>query len=154
MDRDSTARAVSAVSGRWSELVAHAETVAEEYRDDGWDPLVVHTGDVTPLFDDPFGLDVLSPGSEFEGVKALSDDVRFDTSHVYRGEEGSVRFLLIVAEASEERRSVLVPAYLSLEDVPRLEKRAREEGAMYTHIRPLSDDARVTFTHEDPEPFF
>ena len=154
MVRDPSSQAVTPAADRWSELIAEAEAAAEEYREDGWESIVVHTGDVTPLFDDPFGLDVLSPGSEFEAVRTLADSVSFDTSHVHRGGEGNVRFLLIAVEASAERRVVLVPAYLSLEAARRLETRSREAGAMYTHVRPLSDDDRVTFSHEDPEPFF
>ena len=35
-----------------------------------------------------------------------------------------------------------------------LVKRAHEEGPIYTHVRPLSDDSRVTFAHDDPALFF
>lgn len=144
----------SAVADRWQELLADAEATAAEYRDAGWETLVVKPGDVTPLDGDPFGLDVLAPGDEFEALEALVDDVTFDTSHVYRAEEGGVRFVIVAVEAGEDEVAVVVPAYFDLGEASDLEERALEEGVMYTHVRPLSDDARVTFTHGDPGLFF
>jgi hypothetical protein len=143
-----------AVDERWGELLADAEATAAEYREAGWETLVVRPGDVTPLDGEPFGLDVLAPGDEFEALEALVDDVAFDTSHVYRADEGGVRFVIVAVVASDDEVAVVVPAFFDLGRVRGLEQRAREEGVMYTHVRPLSDDARVTFTHDDPGPFF
>jgi hypothetical protein len=50
-----------AVTERWQEVLADAAAVAAEYREAGWETLVVSPGDVTPLDGDPFGLDVLAP---------------------------------------------------------------------------------------------
>lgn len=143
-----------AVDERWEELLADAEATAAEYRERGWETLVVTPGDVTPRDGDPFGLDVLAPGDEFDALEALVEDVTFDTSHVYRAEEGAVRFVIVVVEAGDGEVAVVVPAFFDLGRVQGLERRAREAGVMYTHVRPLSDDARVTFTHEDPGLFF
>ena len=144
----------SAVADRWQELLADADATAAEYREAGWETLVVTPGDVTPLDGDPFGLDVLAPGDEVEALEALVDDVTFDTSHVYRAEEGGVRFVIVAVEAGGDEVAVVVPAFFDLGAATGLEERAREEGVMYTHVRPLSDDARVTFTHDDPGLFF
>jgi hypothetical protein len=142
-----------AVSERWEELLGDADAIAAEYDERGWETIVVHTGDVTPLDGDPFGLDVLAPGDEVEALEALADRVGFDTSHVYRIEEGNARFFLVVTEASDHGAAVVVPAFLSLPTSGPLQKKAREQGVMYTHVRPLSDDARVTFSHDDPDLF-
>lgn len=143
-----------AVAERWEELLGDADEIAEEYVEDGWEALVVHAGDVTPRTGDPFGLDVLAPGDEFEALEELVEDVTFDTSHVYRREEGGARFLIVAVEAREDEVAVVVPAFLALADEGELRSTAIAEGVMYTHVRPLSDDARVTFTHDDPELFF
>ena len=143
-----------AVEDRWEELLADADATAADYRERGWETLVVSTGDVTPLSGEPFGLDVLAPGDEFEALEGLVEAVTFDTSHVYRAEEGGVRFLVVVVEAGDEEVAVVVPAFLDVGRATDLEERAREAGVMYTHVRPLSDDARVTFTHDDPDLFF
>lgn len=142
------------VTERWEELLEDADGIAGEYAEDGWESLLVHPGDVTPRTGDPYGLDVLAPGDEYEALEALVDDVSFDTSHVYRMEEGGVRFLIVAVEASDDEVAVVVPAYLAMTDEEELRSTATEAGVMYTHVRPLSDDARVTFTHEDPDLFF
>ena len=103
-----------AVEQRWGELLEDAETTAAEYDADGYETRLVHPGDVTPVTGEPYGLDVLAPGDEFEALEALVERATFDTSHVYYA----------------------------------------DEGVMYTHVRPLSDDSRVTFTHDDPSLFF
>lgn len=33
-------------------------------------------------------------------------------------------------------------------------RRVAEEYGLYTHVRPLQDDAVVTIEREDPDPFF
>jgi len=141
-----------AVEERWQELLDDAETTAAEYRADGAETLLIHPGDVTPVTGEPYGLDVLAPGDEFERLEALVERATFDTSHVYYADEGGTRFFLIVVEG--EGVVVIVPAFLAIGRTARLAEQATDEGAMYTHVRPLSDDERVTFTHEDPELFF
>lgn len=143
-----------AISNRWQELLDDSDATAAEYEADGWETLLIHTGEVTPVTGDPFGLDVLAPGDDFDELESLVEGTTFDTSHVYRAEEGGVRFLLIVVEATARETAVIVPAYLDLADADRLQERASDAGRMYTHVRPLSDDARVTFSHEDPSLFF
>lgn len=152
----------AAVEDRWRSLLADAEAIAEEYEADGTDTVVVHPGDVTPLDGTPFGFDVLAPRDEFDALEALAADATFDTSHVYRAETDAARVFVVVVEGALEAAdggdatdvAVVVPAFLSLERAPSLESRARREGVMYTHVRPVSDDARVTFTHDDPDLFF
>jgi len=143
-----------AVSEHWNALMADAEATAEEYEEDGWETVLVHTGDVTPLSGDPFGLDVLAPGDEFETLEEIAGNVTFDTAHVYRNEAGDARFFVIVVEASGDDVAVVVPAFLSISQSDALEETATDEGVMYIHVRPLSDDARVTFSHDDPALFF
>lgn len=134
-----------------------AEATAAEYDEKGYRTLLVHTGDVTPLTNVPFGLDVLAPGDEFEALESLVEEASFDTSHVYRNEEGGARFFIVVVEGTDadgEGVAVVVPAFLDIDGSDPLEERATDAGVMYTHVRPLSDDSRVTFTHEDPSLFF
>lgn len=143
-----------AVSANWDAVAEEAQTLADDYREEGWETLVVHPGDVTPVFEDPFGLDVLAPRSEFEEVKTHADASAFDTSHVYRQLSGNTVLLLLVFEATADSVAVLVPAYVSEEDLDRLFTPSREAGEMQTHVRPLTDDERVTFTTDDPSLFF
>ena len=144
-----------AVGERWQALLEDAETTAAEYAADGYETLVVHPGDVAPVTGEPYGLDVVAPGEEFESLEALVERATFDTSHVYRAEAGSTRFLVVVVEGTTDEGgvAVVVPAFLA-DEPPELAERATDEGVMYTHVRPPSDDSRVTFTHDDPSLFF
>ena len=146
-----------AVGERWQALLEDAETTAAEYAADGYETLVVHPGDVTPVTGEPYGLDVLAPGDEFEALEALVGRATFDTSHVYHADEGETRLLVVVVEGTADDGdgdvAVVVPAFLAVDRTPELARQATDEGVMYTHVRPLSDDSRVTFTHDDPELF-
>ena len=144
-----------AVEARWRELLEDAETVAARYAEGGHETLVVHPGDVAPVTGEPYGLDVVAPGEEFESLEALVERATFDTSHVYHAEEESTRFLVVVVEGTTDDGdvAVVVPAFLA--DGPtELARQATDEGVMYTHVRPPSDDSRVTFAHDNPALFF
>lgn len=142
-----------AVSANWDVVIEEATEQAEQYREDGWEAVVVHPGDVTAVFDDPLGLDVLASRTEFERVQSLAESHTFDRSHVYR-RDGGVVFVLTVFEATADSVAVFVPTYVSKEDLDQLFDRARAADELPIHVRPLSDDARVTFVIDDPDLFF
>lgn len=144
----------SAVAERWRELLDDVETLAEEYREAGWETLAVSTGHVTPRSDEPFGLDVVAPPEEFDALRDLVDDATFDTSQVYRDEESDVRFYIVAQEALADGVAVLVPTFCALDETGELAATARREERMYTHVRTQSGDERVTFVHDDPDLFF
>lgn len=151
MSRESPAP--EAVADQWEELVADADAMGERYRAEGWDALVVTTRDIAVLEGDLFGLDVLVPEEEYRRLERLVETGAIDTTHAFRTDAEGVRLLVVVAEASAAEEAVLVPAYLSLEDVETLRERADAEGTMYTHVRTLAADSRVTVQHDDPELF-
>lgn len=142
-----------AVSTNWETVIDDAEAMASEY-DEDWETLVVHPGDVTALFEEPFGLDVLAPGDEYERVERLAEACQFDQSHVYRRDTGGLVLYLTIFEATTAPAAVLVPAFVSKADLEQLAGPAREADEMQLHVRPLSDDARATFVANDPGLFF
>ncbi len=142
------------VADRWEDLLADARATAAEYRESGWDALALHTAEVEVATGEEFGLVAVVPDNEFAELRTLAADATFETTELYRAESEGSRFLLVVNEAPDSREVVLVPAYLHSEEVPALEERAREAGRMATHVRTIADEARVTFGHDDPSPFF
>lgn len=148
MSRESPAP--EAVADEWAELLADADAMAERYRAEGWTALVATTRDAAALDDEPFGLDVLVPEGEYDRLEALVETGAVDRTHAFRTDAEGVRLLVVVAEASAAEEAVLLPAYLSLEDAERLRERADAEGVMYTHVRTLAADTRVTLQHDDP----
>jgi len=140
-----------AVADHWTELLADARATAAEYRDRGWDVLLVHTADATVVEE---GLDVLIPDNEYDELAALAEQADFDTSRVFTNTAGGVRFLLIVVEATETEQAVAVPAYFAVAEEPALREQGTTAGALTTKIRALGSESRVTFTHDDPMLFF
>jgi hypothetical protein len=140
-----------AVADHWTELLDDARATAAEYRDRGWDVLLVHTADATVVEE---GLDVLVPDNEYDELAALAEQAAFDNSRVFSNTAGGVRFLLIVVEATEEKQAVAVPAYFAVAEEPTLREQGKTAGVLRTQIRALGSESRVTFTHDDPTLFF
>ncbi|MEF8779063.1 MAG: hypothetical protein V5A46_00095 [Haloferacaceae archaeon] len=146
----------------WDAVSDDAEETAAEYEAEGWETQRLHVGDVTPLpaadagSEDPdrIGLDVLVPGDEFEELERFVDGATFDEYDVYRGGPDGLTLLLLVVRATERRRVVLVPMYYEVSDATAMRSAAEAAGACHTYVRPLSDDRRVVFSHEDPSLFF
>ncbi len=145
--------APAAVADEWAELLADAEAMAGRYREEGWTAVVATTRDAAAVDDELFGLDVLVPEEEYERIEEIVETGAVDRTHAFRTDAAGVRLLVVVAEATAAEEAVFLPAYLSLEDVETLRERADTEGAMYTHVRTLATDTRVTVQHEDPELF-
>lgn len=142
-------------SGSWDRVVEEATELAVEYREKDWEAVVVHPGDVTMTDkDDYFGLNVLAPDSEYERVRSLVETHRFDRSHVYRQSQGSFTFLVCAFEATEEDIAVLVPAFVSVDNLDVLEPRAREANEMPIIVRPLEYEEQAILTVADPDLFF
>jgi len=136
-----------AVGDHWDDLLEDARATATEYRERGWDVLLLHTADATVV---DGRLDVLVPDNEYEEVAALAQRLSFDNSRAFSTERGGVRFVLVVVEASEAAQAVAVPAYIPVADDPQLAERGQETGELSTQVRALSSGTHVSFTHEDP----
>lgn len=152
MSRDPSAPP-RAVAQHWERLLEDARATAKEYREDGWTTLVVHTAEVGVRLEGPVGLDVIAPDNEFDELQALVDDTTVDVGHVLRADADGVRFLLVVLEAQASREAVLLPAYLTREEITTLRQRIHDKEGLQTQVRTIADDASVTFDHEDSEPF-
>ena len=140
-------------SSTWERVTDEADTLAADYRERGWEALVVRPGDVTVVDqDDYFGLDVLAPDSTYDQVRSLVDANTFDRSHVYREDGEALTYFVCVFEAEEV--VLVVPAYAGTADLDQLHPRARETGEMQLHIRPLEYVERSTLRVSDPGPFF
>lgn len=150
-------RTTGVVSDRWPELVAEAESILEEYEVRGWETLLVHPGDVTPVSErERCGLDLLVPGNEYEPLVEWVEErgVEFPTSEVYSRQERGVVLLVVAVLDPDAEVAVAFPAYYDREDgaTDAMFDRATEEGALGTYLRRL-DGETVVFSHEDPSIF-
>ncbi len=142
---------------RWEAVIDDMEATAAEYREEGWEALELHPGDVTALPATPeieteqVGLDVLVPDNEFEELSSLVESADFDEYEVFRAQEGDVVFLVLAMQDPNTERAVLVPLYYTSTDAQYMIPRVRDAGRMQTYVRPLSDEERVVFTQTDPD---
>jgi len=139
----------------WEDLLTDAEATAEQYREDGWETHLLTPGDVTARYDSeqPYGLDVLVPESEFELADRLRDETSFESVEVYANTVGPLVFLLVAELSTEANTAVLIPAYYNHATDGELLGLAAENGEMRVHVRSLGSDSRVTFLHDDYELF-
>ncbi|WP_440990572.1 DUF7529 family protein [Haloarchaeobius baliensis] len=139
----------------WERVVEDMEATAAEYRDDGWEVVELHPGDVTPLppDHDRFGLDVLVGGDEFETVSAMVTDegAAFDEFEVFRAVHAGHVFLVVAVEDAAREQVVLVPAYYGIKDAEKTIEAVLEQGRFPIHIRPLTIEDVVTVEPSEPE---
>jgi len=142
------------VLSSWERVVEDMEATAAEYRDDGWEVVELHPGDVTPLppDHDRFGLDVLVGGDEYETVSEMvtDDGAAFDEFEVFRAVQGGHVFLVVAVEDAAREQAVLVPAYYGIKDADDTIEAVLEGDTFPLHIRPLSIDDVVTVEPSDP----
>lgn len=143
------------VVGHWEQVVEDMEATAEDYADAGWRIVTLHPGDVTvvPADHDQFGIVALVPDDEFAALTGAVDGRTFDAYEVFRADTDEMVFLLVVVESDDGEAAVFLPAYYERDADGEGELR-KHDGTLYTRVRNLAGEEVVTFSHEDPEPFF
>ncbi|MFC6731483.1 MULTISPECIES: hypothetical protein [unclassified Haladaptatus] len=139
------------VSGQWDAVLADMEATAEEYRDDNWEVVELHPGDSVAIADEVrYGIDLIVSSSEFEELAGWMDNehAEFDSYEVFRAGNEDIIYLLLVIRDERAKRAICLPAYYDVRAGGDMISRAREEGVVYTHVRRLSTDRIITFTHE------
>lgn len=140
-----------AVLSRWEEFMADQTATAEEFREDGFEVLEFHPGQVLAKPSEGI-IDILAPSNEFRPLREqVEAGFTVDEYAFYAAEEGSVRFVLVVALDRDREVAVSCPVYLTLEDVVELSPVADEQGGLDLAIRPLSPENRVLLTIEQAE---
>ena len=137
----------------WDTVIDEAEALGEEYRENAWETLVVHPGDVTPLTGELFGLSVLLPRSEYDAAAEFLSKADFDTTQVYRRASANMLVLIAVFEATDDRVALVVPSFVQGEE-PELRAQATREGELPLQLRALSAEERLVFTIADPSLVF
>lgn len=149
---------VDRVFGVWDDVLTDMEATVERYREEGWEVLEIHPGDVASPDGDQggrWGLDVLVPDDEFETLERLIEggDFSFDESEVYRATGSGLVLLVVVMLDHDTEVAVFFPAYYDVDRAHSMLDRATDAGEMRTHLRPLDLETIVTFTHDDPSLF-
>jgi hypothetical protein len=140
----------------WEEVLEDMEATAAEYRQEGWEVLEIHPGDVTVRPEgERIGLDVLVPDDEFDRLQSLvADDVTFDGYQVYRADQEGLVFVVVAMEDAGTETAVVYPAYYDTHqpDTNDMLDHARQEGELRSYLRILQGEY-VEFALEDPSLF-
>ncbi|MEY7850405.1 hypothetical protein AB7C87_14550 [Natrarchaeobius sp. A-rgal3] len=176
-DRSPSADDVPTTDPTWTELLEDAASIAEEYREDGWDAVVLEPVDVVPSErEGRVGFDVRVSDVEYGLLEALieNDDVVFADAEVYyRPAAGADRrFALAVERDAASETAVCVPLTYSVDEARSVLEAALLEGELLVHVRsagsnesadaggsdsepPTDGDPAewVTFSHDDPSLF-
>lgn len=142
----------------WEELLADADGIAAEYRERGWDVLVLEPIDVTPVErGDRSGLDVTIAESAYDRLEDVVGDEAVtvgDAEVYYRPSEGGDRrFALIVERDERGETAVLVPVAYAFPAARAVFERALRESDLRVHVRPEAADEWIVFSHEEPSLF-
>lgn len=144
----------------WDELLADARAIAEEYRDDGWDVIVLEPTDVSPVErEERVGLDVTVSAEEYAIVEELIEegDVEITAADAYYrplADEGSDQRVALTVERDESSETaVFVPLTYDIEDCRSVFETALVEEELLTHVTTDSTARWVSFSHGDPSLF-
>ncbi|MDS0475615.1 hypothetical protein [Natrinema sp. 1APR25-10V2] len=137
----------------WRAVVEDMAATADEYRDRGWTALELHPGD-SVLVDSErrTGLDVVLPGPEYEDLESLTEDCTFADVDVFRAEQSSMLYLLVVEKDPNTETAVFVPAYYDPGSGQSKLETIQSDGELRLFCRRLDDDY-VEFVHDDVTPF-
>ncbi|MFC4541170.1 hypothetical protein ACFO5R_04410 [Halosolutus amylolyticus] len=142
----------------WDELVADASAIADEYRENGWDAVVLDPEAVDPVADDDrAGMHVTVSPDEYDLVESLveSDGGGFESANVYYlpADGADRRFAIAVERDETTETAVIVPLTYSISAARSVLERALYEEELLVHVRPDSAAEWIVFSHEDPSLF-
>ncbi len=159
-DESTAADAAEPTDPLWDELREDARAIAEEYREDDWDAVVLEPDGVSPVeSDDRTGLDVRVSREEYETVADLIEegDVTITAADVYYrplADEGSDRRVALAVERDEDSETaVFVPLSYDISDARSVFETALVEEEMLIHVVADPADGWVSFSHDDPSLF-
>ncbi|SEW21205.1 DUF7529 family protein [Natrinema salifodinae] len=166
MTTDSSERETETEAGQatptddlWDELREDARAIAEDYREEGWDAVVLEPTDVSPVeTDERTGLDVAVSAEEYEVVEDLIDGaVSITAADVYYrplADEGSDRRVALTVERDEDgETAIFVPLTYDVSAARSVFEAALVEEELLLHVTADATDRWVSFSHDDPSLF-
>jgi hypothetical protein len=132
------------VLDQWDKVIEETEIAAEEYRDQGWDVMVLHPGKVTPLVDET-ALDVLIPGDEYLYIDDIAEECEFSECHVWGKDEEESRFRSIILKDSTNQQVVCCPLYFTNSFTKAILPTFEKDPPLEIWVRPLLDETKIIF---------
>lgn len=126
----------------WGAVLDDMEATAEALREEGWETMELHPGDVTIVEDtrEP-GIDILVPGDEFDDLRArIEAGVSFEDYEVYRAETEGMVYAVIVAKDDDSGTSALMPVYLDGQKLESILDPEPDSEGMPVYLRRLDGE--------------
>jgi hypothetical protein len=147
-------------TGLWEELLADARAIAEEYRDAGWDAVVLEPTAVSPVDRaERDGFDVEVSPEEYAVVENLVDEAgaaitAADVYHRSPAAGSDDRRVAIAVERDEDgETAVIVPLTYDVSASRSVLETALVEEELLVHVTADPDGEWVSFSHDDPSLF-
>ncbi|RZV12295.1 hypothetical protein BDK88_1197 [Natrinema hispanicum] len=144
----------------WNELLEDTRAVADEYREDGWDVVVLEPTDIAPVDSkERVGLDVTVSADEYDVVGGLIEggNVTITAADVYyrplAEAEIDQRVALAVERDDDSETAIFVPLAYDITAVRPVFETALLEEQLLVHVMADPDDGWVSFSHDDPSLF-
>ncbi|QLG50584.1 DUF7529 family protein [Natrinema halophilum] len=144
----------------WGDLVQDSRAIAEEYREDGWDAVVLEPTDVSPVDEDArIGLDVSVSDEEYDAVAERIEEgaVTITAADVYYrplAEDGGDRRVALAVERDDDSETaIVIPISYDVANVRSVFETALVEEELLIHVLSNPDDGWVSFSHDDPSLF-
>lgn len=140
----------------WKQTLADMEAIADDRREDGWEVVSVvaaHTDTVSRDMgdDDEFGLVHVVPDNHAERFSDAFDD-GFTEYLVYGTDVDGFMYTVTELLDPEAERSILIANRYDMARERGMVASARDEGALYTHVKTIDGTKLGTFEHEEFEP--
>ncbi|MFC5972964.1 hypothetical protein ACFPYI_16645 [Halomarina salina] len=158
MDRDKLNR-MNKASVHWERLLDGMDAIAADYRDEGWETLVLHPGDVSVFVDDEpgskTGFRLVVPQSELDAVAELVGDAatRYDEFEVYRGDTEGLVLCTVAVKSADDASTILYPVYYDSGTDQRFVESMADGGMVYSEITNLGKSSIFSFVHRNIDPF-
>lgn len=142
----------------WTDLLADAEAIAAEYRDDDWTVDVVAPQDVAPWTGSAAdaaagGFVVLVDDESFDELRPVVADRPFGAAEIYQRSVADAILLILVELDAPTERAIVLPLYYRSGEADDALSGATDAGELQVRIRPDGGDDWLTFVHDDPTLF-
>lgn len=137
----------------WVAVIEEMEATAADLREEGWEIVELHPGDVAVFGEDAefSGFDVLVPDNEFDRLAEIAPSADLKQTEVYRAESGQFVYALVITLDADRTVGLCCPLYYDQQQLNQLPSGTDEQLA--TYIRTLSEDRGLVISHDDPSLF-
>ncbi|WP_254522616.1 DUF7529 family protein [Natrinema caseinilyticum] len=159
-DADADPDGSNSTAPLWGDLLEDARDIAAEYRDDGWNAVVLEPTGVSPVeSDERIGLDVTVSDDEYDLVsdRIETGGITISAADVYYrplADGGSDRRVALAVERDEdEETAIFVPLSYDITEARSVFETALVDEELLIHVLSDPDDGWVSFSHDDPSLF-